>query len=148
MRAFRVGTRHGQRLYASTVGDFLTESHKLLSSLNEDDSLRDALICISKHNRPFVVVEDAGHHLTGLMTSLAVLKTISTALADDKLDVASVLRTKLKEITSPRVIVVDANTSMEEAVRIMCSSPHQHLPVTGFIGNYIVCLSQVLPFKY
>lgn len=127
----------GQRLYASTVGDFLTESHKLLPSLNEEDSLRDALRSISKHNRPFVVVEDAGHHPVGLITSLDVMKAISRALADDKLDVATVLRTQLKEITSPQVPVVDAKTSMEEAVHIMCSSPHQHLPVTGFIGSAI-----------
>jgi CBS domain-containing protein len=119
------------------VGDFLTASHKRFSSLNEDRTLLDAMMAIAKHNRPFVIVEDAGHHPAGLITSLDVMKMISMVLADDQVDLASALSIKLREVVSPEVVVVDSNTSMEEAVRIMCSSPHQHLPVTGFIGSAI-----------
>ena len=115
----------------------MNDSHKLFSSLSEEHTLADAMEDIAKNNRPFLVVEDAGHHPAGLITSHDVLQKLSSAAQDKNSNMASMLNTRLSELVSPEVLVVDSKTTMAEAARIMCSSPHQHLPVTGFLGSSI-----------
>jgi CBS domain-containing protein len=120
-----------------TVNDILQQSSSHFNTIHGEASVLDALALMKIENTSFVIVMDNGHY-TGIMSERDYSQKIILAGRNSS-------QTKVKEILSNDVPVINLNESTDRCKELMLTFKTQYLPVfDGFEFKGIITLPDLL----
>uniref|UniRef100_A0A7C2ZUU0 CBS domain-containing protein n=1 Tax=Ignisphaera aggregans TaxID=334771 RepID=A0A7C2ZUU0_9CREN len=106
-----------------------------------DITIYDGIKLMEKHNIASLVVVDETDRVLGVVTAKDI---VIKAIAKD----ADLKNTKIIEIVSRPVTVVEPETSLKDVITLMIGTGHGHIPVVAKSGRVIgiVTIDDVLKF--
>ena len=100
----------------------IKEITKSVKTISPEDTVKEAASVMSRHNIGSLVVVNSKKKVVGIVTERDIIEKVN---AKDKL--AS--RVRIDDIMTPKVITIDANALLDDAVYLMVKHRIKKLPV-------------------
>jgi len=101
----------------------IKEILKNVKTISPDSTIKEAAVLMTRHNIGSLVALNDRKKVVGILTERDIIEKVN---AKDRLS----SRVRVEEIMTPKVITIDANSLLDDAVYLMIKHKIKKLPVT------------------
>lgn len=107
-----------------TLGDLMTEKHRIFTSINENSSILEVFEEMAKSNKPMaVLISNNNHQPIGMVSSINVINKLHELATrkgkKGKEWLHEAERLKISDLTMEEMVVADSSMSVEQAIKLM-----------------------------